>query len=151
VRRPALLLLLVLAPAGAVTGCGGGDVAAPAGVATTATTPSLARAPARTGEIVIRADGSPVTKGPYTFRGAYTVRFEQYAPEDPALDFGAQTPFTATLQQHTEGEPDPARTVRLFESAARTGRATIRATGRLDVVVAFGDFPFVLRFTPAAQ
>jgi hypothetical protein len=150
VRRPTITPAFLLCAA--IAGCGGGDEARPeAGPATTATVPALARTPPEKGEIVFRAEGSPVTKGPFAFRGSYTVRFEQYAPEDPALDFGSQTPFTATLVQHVQGEPDPDRTVKLFQSAARAGRTTIRANGRLDVDVAFGDFPFVLRFTPVAS
>jgi hypothetical protein len=74
------------------------------------------------------------------------VRFEQYAPEDPHLDFGGQTAFVADLQ--TPG----GRVARhLFRAAAATGRRTVTAHGRYLVAVSFGDFPYVLRFSPVAK
>ncbi len=77
--------------------------------------------------------------------GRYLVRFEQYAPEDPALDFSAQTPLTATLQPH-EGDPRGAKP--LIEGAQRSGRRELDIRGRYFVDVSFGDFPYVIRFTP---
>lgn len=93
----------------------------------------------------MRGESSPRTHGPYTFDGSYLVRFEQYAPEDAQLQFSAQTPFSAAL---TPREGDPRGAIRLFEAAARSGRRTLAIRGRHFVDVSFGDFPYVLRFTP---
>jgi hypothetical protein len=140
-------LVGVLAAA-AITGCGDGGGSSGAG--TTATTsaaplPALAGRPPAKGEIVVRGDSSPATHGPYTFAGRYLVRFEQYAPEDPTLDFSAQTPLKATLQRR-EGDPRGAKP--LIEAARRSGRRELAVRGRYFVDVSFGDFPYVIRFTP---
>jgi hypothetical protein len=143
-RRLAPLALVLLA------GCAGDD----AQPATTAPThgpeargaPALLRAPERPGELLLSGEASPATHGPETLRGRYEVRFAQYAPEDPTLDFGEQTAFVATLRQGPAGPRQ--RTVRLFRAAARSGVRTLDLDGRYAVEVAFGDFPWVLRFTP---
>jgi hypothetical protein len=153
VRRPATslaplaLAAVVLVPA---AGCGGdrtsSSSAAPKGVAALRGDPALLRAPRRAGEVILRAGASPRTHGPVTLDGRYVVRFEQYAPEDPHLDFGTQTAFVADLQ--TPG----GRVARhLFRAASATGRRTVTAHGRYLVAVSFGDFPYVLRFSPAGK
>ena len=111
-------------------------------------TPALAKAPAKPGEILVQGQASPATHGPYELSGTYIARFVQYAPEDPRLDFAGQTPFVARLDPHAESDDGGRRTVKLFESAAASGAATIRATGRLYLDVEFGDFPYVIRLTP---
>lgn len=128
------------AAGGASTPSGGGDGAP------TAATPALAKAPKRPGEIVVRGEASPASHGPFSLDGRYTVRFEQIAPEDPNLDFGAQTAFVAALDRRPQQEG--AGTIRLFRDAARTGRKAITARGRYYVDVSFGDFPYAVRFTP---
>jgi hypothetical protein len=146
--RPFLLIAyaLIAAPAVALPGCGDGGPAAKAPTATTsAALPALAGRPAATGEIVMRGESSPATHGPYTFDGRYLVRFEQYAPEDPALDFSGQTPLTVGLQRR---EGDPSGAIAVFQAAERNGRRELEIRGRYFVDVSFGDFPYVLRFTP---
>ena len=128
------------AAGGASTPSGGGDGA------TTAAAPALAKAPKRAGEIVVGGEASPASHGPFSFHGRYTVRFEQVAPEDPNLDFGAQTAFVAALDRRPQQEG--AGTIALFRDAARTGRKVITAKGRYYVDVSFGDFPYAVRFTP---
>jgi hypothetical protein len=143
--RPNHLFFLLLALP-ALAGCGSDDGSS--STATTAKTtalPALARSPQVPGEIVVRGDASPATHGPYAFSGRYLVRFEQYAPEDPNLDFTSQTPFSASL---TRREGDPAGAIKLFEAAARRGRRERTIRGRYVVEVSFGDFPYVIRFTP---
>lgn len=103
------------------------------------------RRAATAGEIVVRGEASPATHGPYAFSGRYLVRFEQYAPEDATLDFASQTPFSAAL---TAGRGDPRGAIKLFEAAAATGRREMTIDGRYFLSIDFGDFPFVLRFTP---
>ena len=93
----------------------------------------------------MRGESSPATHGPYAFDGRYLARFEQYAPEDPALDFSLQTPFTATL---TAREGDPRGAIELFGAARGDGRLELEIRGRYYVDVSFGDFPYVIRFTP---
>jgi hypothetical protein len=145
-RRALLAILLVACIAG--SGCGDGGTVAGQAPPTTRVTPELARKPEAQGEIVVRGEASPGSHGPYHLSGTYTARFEQYAPEDPDLDFAAQTPFTAHLDPHADSDTGARKAVPLFETAAHTGTATVRATGRLWIDVDFGDFPYVIRLTP---
>lgn len=150
-RAPrAAALLAAIAFGGPLAACGSGDGDAaptvPAAGATSAAAPPLLREPPREGEIVVDGEASPETHGPFAFDGRYLVRFAQYAPEDPDLDFTAQTAFAARLGP---ARPGPrARYVKLFETAARTGRRTVELSGEHVVEVEFGDFPYVVRFTP---
>jgi hypothetical protein len=107
---------------------------------------ALLQAPKRAGEIIVRGDLSPASHGPYAFDGRYVVRFEQFAPEDPHVDFTAQTAFVTTLDR--TAEQDGPGSVRLFHAARRTGRRTLTLHGRLFVDVSFGDFPYAIRITP---
>jgi hypothetical protein len=107
--------------------------------------PALARAPAKPGELVFHRESSPATHGPLQLDGTYLVRFEQFAPEDPNLDFSGQTPFTATLERRAG---DPRGAVKLFQSARSGGRRELRIHGRYVLDVSFGDFPYAVRFTP---
>jgi hypothetical protein len=107
---------------------------------------ALLQAPRRAGEIIVRGDLSPASHGPYAFDGRYLVRFEQFAPEDPRVDFTTQTAFVATLDR--KAEQDGPGSVRLFRAARRTGRRTLALHGRLFVDVSFGDFPYAIRITP---
>ena len=143
-RRVAIVLLLA---APVVSGCGSASPGA-GGSATTAASapaPALARAPRRPGEILIRAEATPKTAGPFTFAGTYRVRFVQYAPEDPRLDFAGETPFVAALTR-----ADGSTVRRLFRAAAASGSRTVRLSGRYLVDASFGDYPFALRFTRLA-
>ncbi|HWI74953.1 MAG TPA: hypothetical protein VNT55_23525 [Baekduia sp.] len=146
-RALPLALCAALALA-ATAGCGDDDSSAggkPTGVAALKGDPALARTPKAPGEVLLRASASPRTHGPIALDGRYTVRFEQYAPEDPRTDFTAQTAFVADLQT-----PSGRTAQRLFRAARATGTKTITAHGRFVVDVSFGDFPYVLRFSPAA-
>ena len=139
VVKPPLAALAVLV---ALAGCGGETSTAPRGVAAldAKARPALARGPVKPGEVVLRGDASPRTHRGVALDGTYLVRFQQYAPEDPRLDFAGETPFVADLRG--------ARTVKLFHAAAPRGTKRLRLAGRYDVDVTFGDFPYVLRFTP---
>lgn len=145
-RLPAQIAALPLVVA-TLAGCGRADDGPATGAHTrpAAALPTLATRPAGPGEIVVRGEASPKTHGPYAFDGRYLVRFEQYAPEDPELDFTAQTPFSAEL---TPRRDDPRGAVKLVQAAARSGRAELEIHGRKFVSVTFGDFPYVMRFTP---
>lgn len=145
-RRALVVVLLAACVTGA--GCGDGGTLAGQTAPTTTVTPELARKPKVEGELVVRGEASPGSHGPYELSGAYTARFEQYAPEDPDLDFAAQTPFTARLDPHADSDAGARKAVPLFETAAHTGTATVRARGRLWIDVDFGDFPYVIRLTP---
>ena len=144
----ATLAALAVLASGALSGCGSDssahDRTAPA-TAAPAPAPALATRPAAPGEFVVRGEASPATHGPYEFAGRYLVRFEQYAPEDPALDFTGQTPFTVSL---TPREGDPRGATKLFGAARAGGRRELEVRGRRFVDVSFGDFPYVVRFTP---
>jgi hypothetical protein len=143
VRRCAPLLLALAA----LAGCGGGaDKPTPPPPASKAKV-ALLRAPKRPGEVIVRGEGSPASHGPFAFDGRYVVRFEQFAPEDPHLDFAGQTAFVASADRHAE--EDGPGSIRLFRAARRTGRRTITLHGRLFVDVSFGDFPYAIRFSPA--
>lgn len=104
--------------------------------------------PAAPGEIVVAGEASPASHGPYEFEGEYTVTFEQRAPEDPNLDFTQQTSFVADLD--TEAEIPRSDSVKLFEEAEAKGERTLTIDGTFFVDVSFGDFPYVIRFTPHA-
>jgi hypothetical protein len=146
--RSSLALVAAVALAAPLSGCGGdasSSSGAPRGDAALEGDPALARAPRRAGEIVLRADASPRTHGPIALDGRYTVRFEQYAPEDPRLDFATQTAFVAGLRTPSGHPAAP-----LFRAARSTGTKTMTLHGRYLVDVSFGDFPYVLRFSPAA-
>jgi hypothetical protein len=154
VRRPTAIVLLVAASCGA-TACGRGG--ASSGDASSGTAapgqrtarPALARAPERPREILVRAEASPASHGPFRLDGRYVARFEQIAPEDPRLDFTSQTAFVATFDRRREQErPD---SVRLFRAAARTGRRTVTLRGRWYLDVSFGDFPYAIRLTPVGR
>jgi hypothetical protein len=149
-RHPILPLLVALTlGAGAAAGCGNSadnGTAPPRGAAALKGDPALARTPRRAGEILLRGDASPRTHGPIALDGRYLVRFEQYAPEDPRLDFRNQTAFVADLERQA-GVP----AVRLFRTARASGQRTVTAHGRFLVDVSFGDFPYVLRLTPVRE
>jgi len=126
-------------------GCGSGGPAGSTGTPRTRTVPALAARTPRAGEILVRGDTSPLTRGPFAFDGAYDVRFAQYEPSGDTVDFAHQTAFVAALER-----PNAARTtaVRLFRAAAAGGRTRLTLHGRYLVDVSFGDFPFAVRFTP---
>jgi hypothetical protein len=147
--RPALLLVVLAFAAAA--GCGadrGGRTTSTSGSNTRTVLPALVRRAAAPGEIVVRGPASPATHGPYTFDGRYLVRFEQYAPENPGLDFAAETSFTATL---TTREGDPRGAIDLVQAATRKGRRELTIRGRYYVDISFGDYPYVMRFTPRSE
>jgi hypothetical protein len=107
---------------------------------------ALLQAPKRPGEVIVRGDLSPATHGPFSFDGRYVVRFEQFAPEDPNVDFTGQTAFVVWLDRRAETQE--AGSIRLFRAARRTSRRTVTLHGRRYVDVSFGDFPYAIRFTP---
>jgi hypothetical protein len=94
--------------------------------------------------IVVRGDYGPDERGPFAFDGRYDVRFIQ---RGASVDFGAEVPFTAHLEQPAAGRAG--RRLKLFEAATRAGSTTVSARGRFRVVVDFGDSPYELRFTRA--
>ena len=149
-RRPTAIVLLVAASCGA-TACGDGASSGGARLgagapAQRAARPALARAPKRAGEILVQAQASPASHGPFALDGRYVARFEQIAPEDPKLDFTTQTAFVAMFDRHAQQERPGS--VRLFRTAARTGRRTVTLHGRWYLDVSFGDFPYAVRLTP---
>ncbi len=145
-------LLLSLAAAGLLTaGCGEreqGSRPTAADKPANQRISALLRVPARPGEVVIHGTASPATHGPVALRGRYLVRFEQYGPENPELAFADQTSFVAALE--AEGRTPGEGVVELFSATAARGRRKTTLDGRYVVNVSFGDFPYVLRFTPSA-
>lgn len=124
-----------------MVGCGG-SAEPPRSTPAPVETPT----PAAPGEIVVAGEASPASHGPYDFKGDYTVTFEQRAPEDPSLDFTGQTAFVADLNQ--KAEIPGSGSVQLFEAAEAKGERTLKIDGTFFVDVSFGDFPYVIRFTP---
>ena len=108
------------------------------------TVPAAQRSLIEGTSIVVRGDYGPDEHGPFAFDGRYDVRFVQ---RGAGVDFGAEVPFTAHLEQ--PAADGPGRRVKLFQVAARAGRTTVSARGRYRVVVDFGDSPYELRFTRA--
>lgn len=147
---PRLGLLLATLALAALAGCGNdrnNRATSTSGSTAGATLPALVRDAAAPGEIVVRGEASPATHGPYAFDGRYLVRFEQYAPENPKLDFAPETSFTAML---TTRAGDPRGAVDLFQAATRRGRREVTIRGRYYVDISFGDYPYVMRFTPGS-
>jgi len=138
--------VVLLAAIALLAGCGGGsDKPTPPPNPARAKV-ALLEAPKRPGEILIRGDLTPASHGPFSFDGTYVARFEQFAPEDPGMDFTGQTAFVATLDKRAEIEGPGS--VNLFHAAQRTGRKRLALHGRYFVDVTFGDFPYAMRFTP---
>ncbi len=129
-------------------GCGRAAQTPPTATTRAADPPVLLSEPRQSGEIVVDGELSPATHGPLDLHGRYRVRFAQYAPEDPHVDFTTQTTFVATLRPTGSVR---GRSVGLFHSAAPSGSRQMSLDGRYDVEVSFGDFPYVIRFTPAAE
>ena len=124
-----------------VAACG----STPPPAAPTATSEAaLSKAPQKAGEIVVSGEASPASHGPYEFNGAYNVSFEQHAPENP--DFSQATSFVASLDR--EAEITRGDSIALFEAARAEQTRTLRVEGRFFVDVSFGDYPYVIRFTP---
>jgi hypothetical protein len=140
-RRAALIVVLAL-----LCGCGSDVRRGTPPPKASSVKVALLAAPKRPGEVIVRGEASPASHGPFTFDGRYRVRFEQFAPEDPNVDFTAQTAFVAALDKHAE--EDGPGSVRLFRTARRTSGKTVALHGRLFVDVSFGDFPYAIRFTP---
>jgi hypothetical protein len=140
-RRALLLTALVT-----LAGCGNGTVKGTPPPKAADAKVALLAAPKRPGEVIVRGEASPASHGPFTFDGRYKVRFEQFAPEDPTVDFTTQTAFVAALDKRAEENGDGS--VRLFRAARRTSARTVTLHGRLFVDVTFGDFPYAIRFTP---
>jgi hypothetical protein len=145
VLRLSAIALTLSAAAAIAAGCGAADPATTVSPAVTpiAAKPALATDARGPGEVVVEGEASPRMHGPVELHGRYRVRFRQYAPEDPQLPFADQTAFVVDLEKR-EGIPD----VHVFESAAAAGSRTVRLDGRYFIDVSFGDFPYVVRFTP---
>jgi hypothetical protein len=108
--------------------------------------PRLATERPADGELVFRGKFAPRSYKVADLRGRYLVRFQQWAPEDPARDFEAETAFVASLVGTSGG--DKGERIRLFRTAAARGERRLELSGRYLLDVAFGDFPYVVRFTP---
>ena len=140
---------LLLAALAALAGCGAEAATPTPPPKASSAKVALLAAPKRPGEVIVRGEVSPASHGPFAFDGRYTVRFEQFAPEDPNVDFKTQTAFVAALD--ARAEEDGPHSVRLFRTARRTSARTVTLHGRLFVDVSFGDFPYAIRFTPVQQ
>jgi hypothetical protein len=130
-----------------IAGCGGGGggaTAPPAAGPTAQGAPALLKQKVQKGEVMVDAEYSPHRDGPYRFDGTYLVRFAQYDPEAPRMSFAGQTPFVAYLS----GLGRRPKMIALFHQAAAGAERTMRLHGNYFVEVSFGDFPYVLRFTP---
>ncbi len=149
IRERALLAALAasVALAGLVVGgCGGNGAEPPPRAGAGAPgAPALLKKKLGPGEIRVDGEYSPGSHGPFRFVGRYQVRFAQYAPEAPGRGFAGQTPFVAELRDAADPRRKP---LPLFHEAAERGARTIAADGRYFVEVPFGDFPYVIVFTP---
>jgi hypothetical protein len=131
----------VIAAAIVLAGCGG----ASSSTVTVRTVPIDQRSVQDAGAITVRGDYGPQEHGPYTLHGGYRVRFTQYGQ---GVTWRDEVPFTAHLATAVGG--GPAQTIPLFERAARTGAATIRADGRFVLAVDYGDSPYEIVLTPTS-
>lgn len=141
-----LLTAFVVTVSVALAGCGSDSPEPPpTGGPGSPSAPALLERKLQPGEVMLDAEASPQLEGPYRFGGRYRVRFVQYAPEAPGRSFAGQTPFVASLVAASDPRAKP---IPLFQAAAKGGERTLEIKGRYLVEVAFGDFPYVLRFTP---
>ena len=143
---PRFTIAAIAVLAAALAGCGAEAPDPPPAAGPQAPgAPALLKREAGPGEVVVDGEASPRSFGPFRLVGRYRVRFAQYAPEAPDRSFDGQTPFVAELRGvgGNRGWRVP-----LFSEAAARGRRTLELDGSYRVEVPFGDFPFVLRFTP---
>jgi hypothetical protein len=145
-RRTQVLTVMLVLGTMVVAGCGGGmSNSTPVAAGPHAPgAPPLLKRKLHKGEVMVDAEYSPQREGPFDFHGRYTVRFAQYAPEAARVNFGGQVPFVAYLV----GIDPRSKKIGLFHLATAHGQKTLTLDGRYFVEVAFGDFPYVLRFTP---
>ena len=144
-RTGPLTLFALLALAIVIAACGGKSATAPPAAGPNAAgAPALLKQKLQKGEVMVDAEYSPHRDGPYKFDGTYLVRFAQYDPEAPRTSFAQQTPFVAYLT----GPGRRPKKITLFHQAAAGASRTMRLHGTYFVEVSFGDFPYVLRFTP---
>ena len=130
----------------ALAGCGiDSPEPPPTGGAGSPGAPAMLGQELKPGEVMVEAEASPQIEGPYRFAGRYRVKFVQYAPEAPGRGFAGQTPFVANLLSANDPRAKP---IPLFHAAAKDGERTVEINGRYLVEVAFGDFPYAMRFTP---
>jgi hypothetical protein len=140
-----LTLFALLALTIVIAACGGKSATPPPAAGPSAQgAPAMLKQKVRKGEVMVDAEYSPHRDGPYRFDGTYLVRFAQYDPEAPRMSFAGQTPFVADLT----GLGRRPKKIPLFHQAAAGGKRTMRLHGNYFVEVSFGDFPYVLRFTP---
>jgi hypothetical protein len=132
--------------------CGGGDPPE-GGTATHAkkgkpAAPRLATTPKRPGEIIVKGRGTGV-RGPFRFRPApYVVRFVQYAPEAPSINFRTESSSFVAQLGRRPGEIT-ATNVPLFNDTSARGKSIVSsAGGRYYVDVSSADHSYVIRLTP---
>jgi hypothetical protein len=65
---------------------------------------------------------------------------------DPHTDLTSATSFVTTLDREKEIAADSS--IPLFKAAKRTQSRRLRINGRYYVDATFGDYPYVIRFTP---
>lgn len=121
----------------ALLGCGA--PATPADKPPPATKPALTSAG---GTFTAKGDVAPQEYGPLTLDGRYEATFTQ---QGSGVDFRREVPFTAHLED--AGATGAPKRTELFETAARQGRKTFTARGRLTLLVDFGDSPFTVEIT----
>ena len=145
-RANTRLSLAVVLLAAALGGCGDSKPSPPPRPGPGAPgAPEQLQRPPRQGEILLEGEASPRRHGPFRFDGPYAVRFAQYAPEAPGRSFGGQVPFVVKLRLASDPRAKP---LALFHRATARGSRTLELHGRYLVEVLFGDFPYVVRFTP---
>lgn len=108
---------------------------------------ALTASPKRPGEIIVEGEGGE-NHGPYTFRQAiYRVRFEQFAPESPGLDFRRES-SSFGAQLHRKPGLVEASTIHLFNATKKTGGNQVTVPGGKFYVDVEADHSYALRFTP---
>ena len=145
--RTCLPIAALVALTAALSACGrAAPEPPPAAGANAPGAPAILKRPVQPGELLVEGESSPGGHKPFRFDGRYTVKFAQYAPESPNQRFSGEVPFVAKLRSFSNPR---SKRIGLFAKAAARGSRTIDLHGRYVVEVLFGDFPYVLRFTPA--
>ncbi len=151
------VLLLVLACALGIAACGGDTETATVTETESSAAPepkpepvvpSLGTDRRKPGEIVIVSEGAE-SHGPRRFRNSiYTVRFEQFAPDQPGLDFRSES-SSFVVQLHRKPGVIDSGTVHLFNATLDKGRTQVTIPGgEFYGDVSSADHSYALRFTP---
>ena len=162
-----LRFLVLIACAPLVAGCGGTttktvtetvtrvetvevESAAPAAVPSAVAdggAPALATAPRRVGQVIFKGEGL-ASVGPKTFKGGvYMVRFEQWAPDEPDLNFRSDA-SSIVIQLNRKPGKIGADAVTVTNATKKKGKTSVTVPAGRWYADVQADHAWAVRFTP---